>query len=280
LSKTNKLKNLIRVIKGDLPILITCPHDGNETIYNVPTRQLSNIPEKCHGEFNTLADSFTREICLGVYDNIFNLTKQHPTLIIFEGIRACLDVNREEECAFEVPEAKIFYDEYHRNIAKSIKFMQVQNIEKNGFSFLFDIHGASFNSKYDLIIGTRDGESIRQLIDYVPDALWKSDGLITLLRGQGIRVHPPEKGRPEMSQYKGGFTIKKYGSMKGNGNSKRISNNNGYCGLNAIQLELTRSIRKNYSQRQILMRKLAWSIASFVCSLCNNSFNIVSQSKA
>ena len=137
-------QNLVKTIKGNSPMLFTCGHGGEVPPIQGCKRELTNLSDDCHGMFNTLTDYHTLDITYGTATNILQLTKKLPWVVMFNGLRACVDVNREEKCAFEAPEAKIFYDEYHENIKRSIKEIYAKNMGENNQIFLFDFHGASF----------------------------------------------------------------------------------------------------------------------------------------
>jgi hypothetical protein len=66
-----------------------------------------------------------------------------------------------------------------------------------------------------------------------PDAMWDDNGIIESLRKQCYKTSPREKTESEISQLNSGYTVTTHGSSKGN------------KGLQAIQIEIAQSIRKN-----------------------------------
>ena len=114
--------------------------------------------------------------------------------------RRCIDANRSRKCAYDVQQAKKFYNEYHGKIRSFIKKI---NQSAKGFGFLFDIHGTAGISKYDadVIFGTNDGDSISGLLELNPDALWDNNsGLIALLKDEGYKTAPRKKGDYEIQE--------------------------------------------------------------------------------
>jgi murein DD-endopeptidase MepM/ murein hydrolase activator NlpD len=248
------MRNLVSTNSGNLPILLTCSHNGNTSPNAVPERDGSNLHPDCHRNFNKLADSFTLDITVGVANNIFRLTKREPYVVIANYHRKYIDANRPRQCAYKVQQAKKYYDTYHRTIARFIRKICEQNTDSNGLGFLFDIHGTVGISKYkaDVIIGTNNGKSISSLLKINRDAMWDDKGLIELLKKQGYKTSPQEKDQREIAKFNGGYTVTTYGSTRDN------------KGLQAIQFEIAPSIRKNKDKREIFKTNLARSIVRFV----------------
>jgi hypothetical protein len=141
------IRNFVSTNIGNLPILITCPHNGKVHPNGIPEREGSNLPIECHGNFNKLADSFTQDIAVGIAENIFRLTKKEPYVVIANYHRKYIDANRSKTSVYEVPQAKKFYNEYHTKIARFIRKIRVGNKYGNGLGFIFDIHGIAGISK-------------------------------------------------------------------------------------------------------------------------------------
>lgn len=247
-------KNLVSIKKGNLPILLTCPHDGNVAPKGVPEREKSDLPSGCHKKFNKLTDSFTHDITVGIYKNIFLQSKKKPNVVLAEGHRKFFDLNRPKRCAYKAPQAKKYYDAYHLEITRFIRKIYEENKNGTRLGFLFDIHGTRGISKYkaDIIIGTNNGKSISHLLKVNPNAFWDEKGLIESLKKRGYKTSPREKSELEIPELNGGYTVTTYGSTRGD------------KGLEAIQIEISSSIRKNISKRKRLERTLARSIIRFV----------------
>jgi N-formylglutamate amidohydrolase len=248
------IRKLVSTNIGNLPILITCPHNGNGCPEDVPDREKSNYSDRCErqGRFTKKPDKLTMDITDGVAENIHQLTKKEPYVVKAEFERRCIDANRSRKCAYDVPQAKKFYNEYHGEIRSCIKKI---NQSTKGLGFLFDIHGTVGISQYDadIIFGTNNGVSISDLLELNPDALWDNNGLIALLQNKEYKTAPRKKSDCEIQELNGGFTVTHYGSTKG------------IKGLQAIQIEIAPKFRgKDISIRKLFESHLAKSIVTFV----------------
>jgi hypothetical protein len=77
------------------------------------------------------------------------------------------DANRRAECAFEDPDARSFYDEYHNTIRNFVDEIRADN---GGLGLLFDIHGTAqiAHDPADVYLGTLNGEAISSLLSRDP----------------------------------------------------------------------------------------------------------------
>jgi hypothetical protein len=193
------IRKLVSTNIGSLPILITCPHNGNGCPEDVPDREESNCSDICErqGRFTKKPDKLTMYITDGVAQNIHQLTKKEPYLVKAKFERRCIDANRSRNCAYDVQQAKIFYNEYHGKIRSFIKEINQSN---KGLGFLFDIHATAGISKYDadIIFGTNNGVSISRLLELNSDALWDISGLIASLKKKGYKTAPRKKSDYEI----------------------------------------------------------------------------------
>jgi N-formylglutamate amidohydrolase len=253
-----KAKNLVSTLEGTKPILITCPHgtDPQPCPGGFPPRKGIGLPRECHREFNTVADRYTTDITIGVAENIFQGTEKWPYVVIFGVHRACIDANRPQTCAYEMPQAARYYCQYQLTIGDFVKRMIVEYTGSPGF--LFDIHGADEISKngkeYEIAIGTNNGFSILPLSH---KALFEKNGLIYLLKNRGYEVSPEGKTDCEIPQYNGGYTVETFSSPK------RIFR--ALC----FQLEIAKSKRETESERKLLENDLAECIVRFCDHYCN-----------
>src|SRR5262245_564310 len=83
---------------GELPLLLTCPHDGRGKPPGVLPRSDEQQPG-C-GRVRTDADLFTRQITLGLSAGVEDLTAQ-PFSVIARFRRRFIDANRKAKCAFD-----------------------------------------------------------------------------------------------------------------------------------------------------------------------------------
>ena len=123
---------------GELPLLLTCPHDGRGAPPGVEERSETDRSPAVDGSV-TDADLFTRQITLGLSAALEDLTAR-PFSVIARFRRRFIDANREAKCAFDSQAAKPFYDEYHRRIRLGIAAIK-RTFPNRGL--LVDIHGAA-----------------------------------------------------------------------------------------------------------------------------------------
>ncbi|MEM9453247.1 MAG: discoidin domain-containing protein [Myxococcota bacterium] len=147
---------------GDVPILLTVPHDGNETPAGVPERTTP------YSGLVKSRELHLRDIAVDVADRLENTHGITPYLVIGESHRRYIDYNRDEleslgggaNEAYETAAADPFYDEYHSRIDGYIT--DIQGTYDSGL--LIDLHGTS--SVPDKIVrGTRNGDAIWELLE-------------------------------------------------------------------------------------------------------------------
>ena len=102
--KSTSPEPFVMIRTGELPIIIGVPHDGQV----LP----SNIPDRAYGTMTN--DYSTYEMAWLIYDELENLTGQHPHLVINNLARIKMDANREiEEAAQGNVIAETTWNEYH-----------------------------------------------------------------------------------------------------------------------------------------------------------------------
>jgi N-formylglutamate amidohydrolase len=249
-----------------LPILLTCPHGGVNSLPSGGPRQ-NNVNVHCSGvggeTFEVRPDLCTKKLTRSIANNILNLYGKHPYIQIAEISRKYVDFNRDIACAYDHlnEQAKTAYESYHKKILLKIQEMLSQN--ENGLAFLFDIHGTGRktvqdsngkNQYVEVIIGTEKGSTIFPLNQKDPVAWWgKTTGLIPLLLDKGVAVWPPNQTE-EMANnapLDGGYTIETYSSKF----SERLV---------TIQVEVIRCLREPIYTREKFAADLAECIYSFV----------------
>jgi hypothetical protein len=247
----NILKNIQNVVENTI---ITCPHNGPDQPRAVSKiRNKSNLPPEpiCkQSQFSIENDSFTSIIATGIADYMEVICGKRPGLFIAKYHRQYIDMNRKRECAYEVQQAKQFYDEYHQSISKHVQNICLKNKGRKIIGHLYDIHGriADEQTPENIAIGTENGDTIKRLIEINRDALWDETGLIKLLQEQGYTTNPMKKSQKESTRYNGGYTID-------NNDCLRAKN-----GLQRIQLEIDRPYRKEPILRNKLIHHLTWNI--------------------
>jgi hypothetical protein len=204
-------KNLVKTKRGTLPILITCPHNGEEHPPGVNERNGTNLPYGC--QFKKDADENTFHITDGVARKIFTLTNEYPYVVIFNGHRKYIDVNREKKCGCEQLEAEIYFDEYHSAISQFAQEIRTNNNCKE-LVLLFDIHGKDNNAS-DISVGTRNKSTIQPLVRLNPGWGWDYKfGLIYLFIKRGYKMHPSSPCQEDDPEFLGGYTVKEHGGWQ------------------------------------------------------------------
>ena len=202
------------------------------------------MPPDCRFETNT--DRFTRTITKGVAQLLFDVFGEAPYVVIADFDRAFIDANRRApECAFEDPDARPFFDEYHNTVRSLVDKIRADH---GGLGLLFDIHGTTqiASDPADVYLGTRNGEAIASLLNRDPRAMSRKRSLPGLLREAGYVVSAkiPETLR-------GDFTLETYGSSNADG-------------VDAIQIETESNLRTDTKKREVYIEDLAYAISSLV----------------
>ena len=102
--------SLVISSEGTLPLLLTVPHDGDESIGSVPARTSGA----------TVRDLGTRPLAEKVALLLERQLNARPRMVIAKFSRKFLDVNRAEQEAMESPEALPTYQAYHGEIARHV----------------------------------------------------------------------------------------------------------------------------------------------------------------
>jgi N-formylglutamate amidohydrolase len=241
------VNRLVARHQGSLPVLLTCPHGGDEKPTGVQNERTgAGLPPECEFEKNT--DSFTRTIIRGVAQVLFDVFGHAPYVVFANFDRAYIDANRPSRpvnCAFEDNDARPFYDEYHNTIRK---FVDEIRRDHGGLGLLFDIHGTKkvTADPADLYFGTLNGASIETLNSRDSFALARRRSLAGFMRQQGYVVSAKT---PETIP--GGFTLETYGSKNSNG-------------LDAIQIEIEASLRTDANRRGLFVEDLGFALSSLI----------------
>src|SRR5262245_61864778 len=184
--------NLVSRHPGTLPVILCCPHGGSEQPEGVPERAGSD-PD-CR-PISKRRDNHTLEITTRVAQRILDVFGEAPYVVIAEFHRKYIDANRERKCAFEVPAAQKYYDEYHNTIRS---FVDDVRVETGGVGLLFDIHGTLVipEDEADLYLGTDNKKTVARLLQFDPQALWRRRGLRGFLgpEAAGYVISPTRSG--------------------------------------------------------------------------------------
>jgi glutamine amidotransferase-like uncharacterized protein/N-formylglutamate amidohydrolase len=237
-------KAAITVAAGGLPIILTAPHGGSGAIPGVPERKGDGVTK-----FNPRADTNTDILTEKLADALEQKLGKRPYVVIARFHRKYIDANRQPDDAFESPEAKATYDEYHAAIAAACK----EVTSRWGRGVVLDIHGQAFQPGV-VLRGTQNGKTVAHLLKQSGrEAVYGETSLFGELAKQGFAIFPPVgSSEPESPNYSGGHTVGIHGSSSGGT-------------IDAIQLELGTKYRDAKSIGEGA-EKLASAITAFAKS--------------
>jgi N-formylglutamate amidohydrolase len=236
-------RRLVSRYQGAMPLVLTCPHGGDEQPPGVPKRTGVKLPADCRFETNT--DRFTRTVTRGVAQFLFDVFGLAPYVVIANFDRDYIDANRSPDCAFEDPNARPLYEEYHNTIRNFVDEIRTDN---GGLGLLLDIHGTALVKGHpaDVYFGTRNGEAISSLLSRDPLAMSRKRSPPGLLREAGYVV-----SSKILETLRGGFTLEAYGSSNADG-------------VDAIQIENESALRIDTNKRDVFIEDLAYAINTLV----------------
>jgi len=211
---------LILSRSGNLPIVLTAPHGGQDIVPGVSRRS--------HGV--TLLDANTIELAETLSKRLRASLGGDVYLVAARFSRKYIDANRPEAKAFESVDAGPVYRAYHNRISSFIS--EVRQKFPNG-ALLLDIHGQSEDPSV-VHRGTRNGATVTRLIEkHGAAALVGPNSFLGFLQLKGYKVFPPNtplNDPQEDRRFNGGHTVWTYGSQNPDG-------------IDAIQIEVGKSLR-------------------------------------
>ncbi len=233
--------SMVTYITGDSPIILSAPHGGQKVISDIPLRENTNLPL-----FRTKADKNTDIITKRVFQILKDSYAISAHVVIANFKRSQIDANRKPSHAYEVAEAKKYYDEFHHSIKKALK--HVKESYKEGL--LVEIHGQSFIPDV-LYLGTRNGDGVSKLLKRFPEnPLYETNGIHTTLLHEGYQIIPANSQTKE-KKYSGGYNIDQYGSHKKDG-------------IDALQIEIGRDFRIKENEQERIAQAIAKAISLHV----------------
>ena len=214
-------RRLLTIWAGMLPIILSAPHGGRESIPGVAPRRGVGI-----AQFTTERDSNTAELAEKIAMNLEERFAGKPFLVIAKFERKYLDANRPRDAAYETGDVMPYYDAYHDALRSACERVRIQW----GGGILLDIHGQG--AEADTIFrGTDNGKSVSVLQNnFGKEALTGAKSILGRLVSKGYRVLPDGSGDGQERRYTGGYTTQTYGSHRG-------------TLIDAIQLELGTNLR-------------------------------------
>ncbi|MDB5391508.1 MAG: hypothetical protein JWM11_7154 [Planctomycetaceae bacterium] len=219
---------------GTLPIILSAPHGGKLEVTGVPARA-GEEQAKGAGKFVLTRDTGTEELAHALSVAIEKRwgKGKKPYVVISRAHRKYLDPNRPAQMAYEDPDAKPVYDDYHNALAGYCKVVQKQFRQ----GLLLDLHGqgTAANTVYR---GTQNGKTVTLLRErYGETAHVGGTSLLGLLKTRGWTVFPDPFGGPEHTGYLGGYIVQTYGGNRG-------------LGIDAVQLEFGQEYRTAESREK------------------------------
>lgn len=204
---------------GLLPIILSAPHGGKLEIAGVPARTGEGQPEPV-GKFVVTRDSGTEELAHALSEAIERRFKKKPYVVLSRAHRKYVDPNRPADSAYEDPDAKPIYDEYHKTLTGYCRDVQKQFRQ----GLLLDLHGQG--AAADIVFrGTQNGKTVALLRERFGETAHTGEtSLFGLLKGRGWKVFPDPLDDRENPAFNGGHIVRTYGGNQG-------------LGIDAIQLE-------------------------------------------
>jgi len=206
---------------GMLPIILSAPHGGRQSIPGVSVRRGIGI-----AQFATERDNNTDELAEKIARKIEQKSGTRPFLVVAQFERKYVDANRPRNGAYESAAAGVYYDAYHYALERACD--QVRRDWGRGL--LLDIHGQGAEAE-TIFRGTDNGKSVTELErSFGREALVGEKSIFGQLKFRGYQIAPTLVETDKEHRYTGGYTTRTYGSHRG-------------TNIDAIQLEFGTNLR-------------------------------------
>lgn len=236
-----QVDSLVRIQKGDLPIIISAPHGGRKDIPGSTPRTGEGQVKGGKG-FSAAWDAGTEELAFELAAEIFRVTGKKPYVVVGSFKRNFLDCNRGPAIAYSDAAAQAVYEVYHGSLRDHCK----EVVARFGSGLVVDLHrqGTSAHTVYR---GTKNGKSVTALRAKLGEGIHDgSDSVLGRLKTLGWNVHP-DPGAKEQAGFSGGFITQTYGSD--------------VSSTDAIQFEFGADYCKTEDQRKATAQVLAKVLA-------------------
>jgi N-formylglutamate amidohydrolase len=214
-------QKLLTVWAGMLPIILSAPHGGRQSIPGVPARLGGGVTRFATGRDNN-TDELAETIAIGLEKRL----NAKPFLVVARVERKYFDANRPTESAYESREAKAYYDGYHNALQEAHDRVS----REWGRGLLLDIHGQGAQAEA-IYRGTGNGKTVASLTQrFGTEAITGPKSIFNQLELMGYKVLPSTTESRQEQRYVGGYIVQTYGSHRGRG-------------IDAIQLEIGTKLR-------------------------------------
>ena len=214
-------QKLLTIWAGMLPIILSAPHGGRQSIPGVPVRSGAGV-----SQFVTGRDNNTDELAETIALRLEKRLNAKPFLVVARFERKYLDANRPTESAYESGEAKPYYDGYHNALREAHDRVS----QEWGRGLLLDIHGQGAQAEA-IYRGTGNGKTVVSLTQrFGTEAITGPKSIFSQLELMGYKVLPSTTESHKERRYLGGYIVQTYGSYRGRG-------------VDAIQLEIGTKLR-------------------------------------
>lgn len=197
---------------GTLPIVISAPHGGTQTLPGIPVRQSGT----------TVTDTNTQQLAAALQSALAERSGRRPHAVVALVSRDYVDFNRASYEAYEHSSVSPIYQAYHAALAQAV---QASRAQSPGGALLLDIHGQAADRTV-VFRGTRNGHTASLSTLCSPPS-----GFLYRLTDSGVLVSPAVPDATENTSYDGGFIVGAYGIAGG--------------GINAVQLEFGMAYRES-----------------------------------
>lgn len=210
---------LVQTVRGELPIILSAPHDGNRGLPDLQPRTGQGLVAQ-PGGFVTARDTGTAPLAEQLFQGLEKRFGRKPHLVVNRLHRKYMDPNRAPKEAYEQDSAKRIYEQYHDFLDQACREVK----GKYHAGLLLDIHGQG--SRADTVFrGTKDGLTVQLLRErFGEPSHGGEESFFAMLRRRKFTVHPDPLDGSEQAGFTGGFIVRNYGSHS-------------MYGIDAMQLE-------------------------------------------
>lgn len=209
--KTIVPADFVSVQRGDIPIILSAPHGGVESLPGVPERKGEGLEKGARGFFAG-RDTNTELLADALAKALEKRVGKKPYFVVARFHRKFIDANRPPEIAVEHPRAREVYDHYRGTLAKYCDEVR----ERFGHGLLLDLHGQGA-SRTTVFRGTQDGKTDINLVKLHGAKVHAGpQSLAGLLAARGINMKPTDDSA-ETGGFTGGDIVRTYGKHEGIG---------------------------------------------------------------